>query len=72
MKKSNIKFIVRVLELFTIIITIILTLISISYANTFRGCSAMGGEYLIPILGAIVVMILETILEESEARKNEH
>lgn len=44
------KFIVRILELITIIATIILTIVSIKYANRIRGYKAFGGEYLVPVL----------------------
>ena len=66
------KFIVRILELITIIATIILTIVSIKYANRIRGYKGYGGEYLIPILGLIIVLVLETILEESENKKHEN
>ena len=66
------KFIVRILELLVLIATIILTPLAIKYATAIRGYEAVGGEYLIPILGLIIVMIIETIYEESEDKKNEH
>lgn len=66
------KFIVRILELLVLIVTIIATPIAIKYATALRGYEAVGGEYLIPILGLVVIMIIETIYEESEDKKNEH
>lgn len=63
------KFLVRVLEILVIIETIILTILSINYANKLREHQAYGGEYLVPILGFIVILIIETIYEESENRK---
>ncbi len=66
------KFIVRVIEILVIIATIVLTPIAIKYANAVRGYEAVGGEYLIPLLGLVIIMIIETIYEESEAKKNEH
>lgn len=66
------KFIVRILELITIIATIILTIVSIKYANRIRGYKAFGGEYLVPVFGLIIVLVLETILEESENKKHEN
>ena len=66
------KFIIRILELLTIIATIILTIKSIQYATKIRGHQAFGGEYLVPILGLIIVLVLETILEESENKKHEN
>lgn len=63
------KFIVRILELITIIATIILTIVSIKYATKIRGHQAFGGEYLVPVLGLIIILVLESILEESEEKK---
>ena len=61
MKKFNKKkFIVRIIELLVIIATIILTILSINYANKLRGYQAYGGEYLIPVLGLLVVLVIET------------
>ncbi len=62
------KFITRILELITILGTIILTPISINYANNFRGYQGYGGEYLIPILGLLIILVIETIYEESSRR----
>lgn len=72
MKINKKKFIVRILELLVIITTIVLTPIAIKYANAVRGYEAIGGEYLIPLLGLVIIMMIETIYEESEAKKNEH
>ena len=66
------KIIIRILELLVIIATIILTLMAIKYATAVRGYEAVGGEYLIPMLGLVIILIIETIYEESEAKKNEH
>ena len=63
------KFIVRVIEILVIIATIILTPIAIKYATTTRGYDAVGGEYLIPILDLCIILIIETIYEESEERR---
>ena len=63
------KFLVRAIEILVIIATIILTPIAIKYATTVRGYEAVGGEYFIPILGLAIILVLETILEESEVRK---
>lgn len=62
--KNKKKFIVRILELITIIATIILTIVSIKYAIRIRGYKAFGGEYLIPIFGLIIVLVLESFLDE--------
>ena len=63
------KFIVRIIEILVIIATIILTILAINYANKIRGYSAMGGEYLIPILGLLIILVIETVYEESEEKK---
>jgi hypothetical protein len=47
-----------------------LTIKSIQYANIIRGYKGYGGEYLVPILGLIIILILESILEESENKKH--
>ncbi len=65
---NNKKFIIRILELLVIIATIILTPIAIKYATAVRGYEAVGGEYLIPMLGLVIILIIETIYEESEKR----
>lgn len=62
--KNKKKFIVRILELITIIATIILTIVSIKYALRIRGYKAFGGEYLIPVFGLIIVLVLESFLDE--------
>lgn len=64
------KFITRVLDLIVIIGTIILTPKAIAYATAIRGYKGFGGEYLLPILGLIIVMVIETIYEESEKKKH--
>ena len=65
------KFLVRILEILVIIGTIILTILSINYANKLRGHQAFGGEYLVPVLGLIVILIIETLYEESEKKKGD-
>lgn len=64
------KFIIRIIELLVIIATIILTIKSIQYATIIRDYKGYGGEYLVPILGLIIVLVLESILEESENKKH--
>ena len=64
--KDKKKFIARTLELIVFIATIILTPLAIKYAAIIRGYYAMGGEYLVPILGLVIVLIIETIYEESQ------
>ena len=63
------KFLVRILEIAVIIGTIILTILAINYANKIRGHIAYGGEYLIPIGGLLIILVIETIYEESESKK---
>ena len=64
------KFIVRVIEILVIIVTIIVTPIAIKYATAVRGYEAVGGEYLLPIFALVIILIIETIYEESENKKN--
>ena len=68
--KNKGKFISRIIELLIIVGTIIITPKAIYYANAWRGYKGYGGEYLIPVLGLIAILIIETILEEREVRKN--
>lgn len=63
------KFLVRILEIAVFIGTIILTILAINYANKVRGHIAYGGEYLIPIGGLLIILVIETIYEESESKK---
>ncbi len=72
MKINKKKFIVRILELVVILATIIFTILGIKYATAVRGYEAVGGEYLILLLGLVIIMVIETIYEESEAKKDEH
>ena len=60
------KFIVRIIEIAIVIATIILTLVSINYANKIRGHIAYGGEYLIPVFGLLIILVIETIYEEKK------
>lgn len=64
------KFIIRIIELLVIIATIVLTIKAVQYATIIRGYKGYGGEYLVPILGLIIVLVLESILEESENKKH--
>ena len=67
MKKKKIKiFIARLLEITTIILTIVLTIKSIKYAIEIRGYNAVGGEYLIPIFGLMILYVIESIIERLE------
>lgn len=66
------KFVTRILEILVIIGTIILTPLAIKYATIERGYEAVGGEYLIPLVGLVVILIIEIILEEREKIKMEN
>lgn len=66
------KFIVRIIEVVVILATIILTVLAINYATKLRGYRAIGGEYLIPILGLLLVLIIEEVYKESEKNKPKH
>ena len=69
MKINKIKFIVRILELIVFILTAIFTPMAIDYANILRGHQAFGGEYLIPVLGLLIILIIETAYEDYEESK---
>lgn len=58
------KFIARITELIILLATIALTPKAISYANAWRGYKGFGGEYLIPVLGLLLILIIENILQE--------
>ena len=62
------KFITRILDLVIIIATVVLTPMAINYANAWRGYKGFGGEYLLPILGLLAILVIETIYEESNRR----
>ena len=73
MKKFNKKkFIVRIIELLVIIATIILTIKAIAYATAIRGYKGYGGEYLVPVLGVLIILIIEDWYQESEKKKDEN
>ncbi|HJJ15682.1 MAG TPA: hypothetical protein OIM60_04580 [Clostridiaceae bacterium] len=73
MKKFNKKkFIVRIIELLVIIATIILTIKAIAYATAIRGYKGYGGEYLVPVLGLLIILIIEDWYQESEKKKDEN
>lgn len=70
MKINKKKLIVRIIELLVIIATIILTPMAIKYATAVRGYEAVGGEYLLPIFALVIILIIETIYEVTEDKKN--
>lgn len=74
MKINKPKFITRITETLVIITTIIITPMAINYANTYRGYKAYGGEYLIPLLGLLIVMALETFYDmyKESKRRGKH
>ena len=59
MKINERKLTIRIVELMVIIATIIVTKISIDYATTLRGYVAYGGEYLIPVIGIVLLQIID-------------
>ncbi len=63
---SRKKIIIRIIEAFVIIATIILTILAIKYATAVRGYKAFGGEYLISIINLMMIFILEEYLESEE------
>lgn len=63
------KFAIKIIEILIIIATIIFTILAINYANKVREYEAYGGEYLIPIIGLLIVMIIEDIYQESEKKR---
>ena len=67
--KNKKKFIIRIVELLIVVLTIILTILSIKLANQIRGYATVGGEYLLPIIPSIVIVILEDYLEKSERKE---
>ena len=58
------KFKIRIVEILIIIATIILTALSVKLAFIERGYKAIGGEWLVPLTGAVVILILEDQLKE--------
>lgn len=70
-KKCKVRIIVRIVQLVIIILTLILTKIAINYAFIERGYEAIGGEYLIPILGLLIVVIIEDEYRKYKNRKEE-
>lgn len=59
----------RIIEILIILATIKLTQIAINYANEIRNYRAYGGEYLIPILGLLAVISLETAVDINKILK---
>lgn len=67
--KNRKKFVARISELIILLVTIALTPMIINYATALRGHTAYGGEYLVPVLGLLVIMIIETIYEDTRKKK---
>ena len=63
------KFKVRITEVVIFITTIIITIVSINEANSWRGYSAVGGEYLIPFFGGMLMAVLEGRYEIHEEQQ---
>lgn len=70
--KNKVKFEVRLLQLFVSGITALLIKIAVHYAFLQRGYKAIGGEYLIVILGFFVVVFIENSYRKYERRKQKH
>ena len=64
------KFITRIIETIIIVGTFILTPMAINFATIERGYKAYGGEYLIPLIGLVIIMLIETIYEEGGKKKH--
>lgn len=60
------KFKMRIAELLIILNTVILTIVSIGYAEQLRGYKASGGEYLIPVFGLLILLIIEDSYENKK------
>lgn len=59
----------RIIEIAIMIITIRLTPIAIEYANSVRCYKAYGGEYLLPLLGVLIIFAIETAVEFTQEIK---
>ena len=70
-KKCKVRIIVRIVQLVIIILTLILTKIAINYAFIERGYETIGEEYLITILGLLIVVIIEDEYRKYKNRKEE-
>ena len=66
---DKVKFTTRITELLIIIATIVLTIISVNYATSWRGYDAVGGEYLIPFFGGMLMAVLEGRYEIHEEQQ---
>ena len=55
------KLTIRIIELIIIIATIVLTQSAIDYATALRGYIAYGGEYLIPMIGFVVLAMIDEL-----------
>ena len=62
---------IRILQTVVIVASVVLTKVAINYAYLERGYDAVGGEYFIPLLGLIVVWIIEEIYKYSERRRKQ-
>ena len=69
-KLDKVKCKLRITEHLIIVLTAIITPRAIKYANSVRDVKGYGGEYLIPLLAVLAIMIIETFLEERKERKH--
>ncbi len=63
------KFIARILEIIILIATIIVTPLAVKYATAVRGYKGFGGEYLIPIISLLAIIVIEDIYQEIRKKK---
>lgn len=60
-RRSKRTIIIRAIEILIIVGTIILTYLAINKAAVERGYAAYGGEYSLPILGVILIVIIDKL-----------
>ncbi len=53
----------RIIEILIMIVAIRLTPVAIEYANSVRCYKAYGSEYLLPLFGLILILLIESIVE---------
>lgn len=61
----------KMVYLFIILLSIVVTPYAIEYATKLRGYKAYGGEYLIPVLGWIIATIFYEICREKNNRRRD-
>lgn len=66
------KFIARISEIIVFVAILIITPLAINYATILRGHQAFGGEYLVPILGLLIILVIESIYEDCKKEKSKN